>query len=1583
MFRFIVVLFCCFFSLFMSAQDGVYTTIESAPALGGNKNQGSSISFDYGGVTLSKSRGFYNSMSKSEQSQSWDVLSDTIWTSQVLYDRQGRPALSTLSAPTGIAFGFDTNFLLDSGNGDFDYSDFDTGGSISNPDVVGTSSDLRTYYNATNTQDKYQDITSYPYSRAVYSKLNPGSVHKVLGGNKIAGEWKQSYTFDMTAGTELRASNAFGLGYGTTKVFKKVVRDVHGIETVVFTDGEGNTLAAARSGNEAGTQASHTTQIDLEDQGFVDIHLPTGVGSFTVTNNGVSDNGGIRVYNLITETFVGSSTSSSQTFSPGAGFYRISVVDPVMYANENHLIRVTHQVNYYDYSLNEYDRTGRLLSSKQPLGHQESTFNYNSLGQLLNTTSPDEGTSNFIYRTDGQIRFSQNSKQALAGEFSYTNYDEWGRPIDSGVYTGVFPDESEADSWNASCGPEGAEPPTDFIYTRNIDYYADVDISWKVTGTRFFAGLDQDANASNWTNTIYGLYCNNGQLLPTLHGTCVSGSIGSYTSNDVLRIVRIGDYVLFIKNDTVLYSIDTLETTPLGIEGGVYIASSTGELTNDYTVSSDVDTSQPIPDAMNFGSPCKEQVFTMYDLPDDGLEAILMADSCGLADAGYKQHFVGGNVSKTWTMRPKTNMAWYSYDVLGRVEWIIQKNPGMSCATTIDYSYDPATSQVTQVDFQRHNVDERFVHKYEYNVGGQLTRVLTSRDGEVYEEQARYAYNASGALVRTVLGEDLQGIDYVYNLNGQLKGINHPSLDPSKDPGNDGNNGVVGDVFGMAIDYYDGDYARPNTPTPVAQLNPTGEDQYNGNIKSIRYQTKGTSTQQQFSAYQYQYDKNNWLRKATFGSGTETPVSGGRHQVSYNPDANEDYAVKDITYDANGNIQTLTRNGYTDATGTNDMDDFDYVYQDGGNKLAGVKDGGDNPDVDRYNDLKNQTDTNYSYNSIGQLVFNKQEGTTYAYNASGLVTRIGGFSATDTGMYETIYEENFNGISGESFANTFQNGTAQIADPVCSGGEPFEKQLAITVNNVPGYQTIATAPGAFHRVTLDAFFNNFNEPIINQGFTIAAVATDGTVLDSFTFYDIDGDGNTDNPDSLTGGDTNSSTRSNCDWSFHDVQLTFVSPQDYIHLNFTTATFEDHGTSVVIDNLKLEVATEDKLRFTYDDRGQRIKKEVYSEDEIYTTHYVRDLSGSPMGIYSSSTIASNTPKQRELPIYGQSRVGVYNKSETNTQEGTAVYQLADHLGNVRAVITEINGNAVSLTSKADYYPFGMTMPDKTQEGDYRYAYQGQEKDPETGKEAFELRLWDSRIGRWLSPDPYGEFSSPYLGMGNNPTKFVDIDGGRIQIWHKSTSGKITIYEYRNGELYDGNNKKYSGSDAFLNDVRSALKKLDYLDIDTGQSLEQSKIVTTGFVNFLVKSKQIFSIHFASGSMKTSGTSVYVDPSNDPSIPVYKKNKANDEKKSQLKKRPFSIGLIHELGHAFDNAYDISSKEEWLKYDSNGDGTKDSSLSFQEQFGSAIENVYRSKLGLPLRNYYLNGVKESLLLNSAFQTIWTNSSGQDKILSPRDF
>lgn len=88
---------------------------------------------------------------------------------------------------------------------------------------------------------------------------------------------------------------------------------------------------------------------------------------------------------------------------------------------------------------------------------------------------------------------------------------------------------------------------------------------------------------------------------------------------------------------------------------------------------------------------------------------------------------------------------------------------------------------------------------------------------------------------------------------------------------------------------------------------------------------------------------------------------------------------------------------------------------------------------------------------------------------------------------------------------------------------------------------------------------------------------------------------------------------------------------------------------------------------------------------------------------------------------------------------------------------------------DYYPGGMIMPGRNFTGSegYRFAFQGQEHDNEPGTEHdyFQLRIWDGRLGRWTSTDPYNQFHSSYLGMGNNPISGVDMDGG---FWRQLTN-----------------------------------------------------------------------------------------------------------------------------------------------------------------------------------------------------------------------
>ena len=120
--------------------------------------------------------------------------------------------------------------------------------------------------------------------------------------------------------------------------------------------------------------------------------------------------------------------------------------------------------------------------------------------------------------------------------------------------------------------------------------------------------------------------------------------------------------------------------------------------------------------------------------------------------------------------------------------------------------------------------------------------------------------------------------------------------------------------------------------------------------------------------------------------------------------------------------------------------------------------------------------------------------------------------------------------------------------------------------------------------------------------------------------------------------------------------------------------------------------------------------------------------------------------------------------------TYAYQQTTWFDNLKVVIkspTRTETVAVAdIITLTDYYPFGMAMPGRTLSNSehYRYGFNGMEKDDdwygENDAYDFGARMYDGRTGRWQSRDPLAEkypYLSPYVGMGNRPTVFVDRDG----------------------------------------------------------------------------------------------------------------------------------------------------------------------------------------------------------------------------------
>ncbi|MCX2679367.1 hypothetical protein OOZ15_05375 [Galbibacter sp. EGI 63066] len=120
----------------------------------------------------------------------------------------------------------------------------------------------------------------------------------------------------------------------------------------------------------------------------------------------------------------------------------------------------------------------------------------------------------------------------------------------------------------------------------------------------------------------------------------------------------------------------------------------------------------------------------------------------------------------------------------------------------------------------------------------------------------------------------------------------------------------------------------------------------------------------------------------------------------------------------------------------------------------------------------------------------------------------------------------------------------------------------------------------------------------------------------------------------------------------------------------------------------------------------------------------------------------------------------------------VYQYKDYLGNIRLSYMDANNNGSVTTDEiieeSNYYPFGLQHkgygPGISSLGNdvaKKFKYQGQELTKSLGYEMyeFELRHYDPATGRFVAIDPYKQFRSPYIAMGNNPVVAFDPDGGK--------------------------------------------------------------------------------------------------------------------------------------------------------------------------------------------------------------------------------
>jgi len=118
-----------------------------------------------------------------------------------------------------------------------------------------------------------------------------------------------------------------------------------------------------------------------------------------------------------------------------------------------------------------------------------------------------------------------------------------------------------------------------------------------------------------------------------------------------------------------------------------------------------------------------------------------------------------------------------------------------------------------------------------------------------------------------------------------------------------------------------------------------------------------------------------------------------------------------------------------------------------------------------------------------------------------------------------------------------------------------------------------------------------------------------------------------------------------------------------------------------------------------------------------------------------------------------------------------YQIADHLGNMRAMFgDEDNNNTFSTASdiaqETDYYAFGRQIASLEANPLFQYKYNGKEYSTDLNEYDYGARYYNPVTARWNAVDNDAEKSrrwSPYNYVYNNPIRNIDPDGQDVTNW----------------------------------------------------------------------------------------------------------------------------------------------------------------------------------------------------------------------------
>lgn len=556
-----------------------------------------------------------------------------------------------------------------------------------------------------------------------------------------------------------------------------------------------------------------------------------------------------------------------------------------------------------------------------------------------------------------------------------------------------------------------------------------------------------------------------------------------------------------------------------------------------------------------------------------------------------------------------------------------------------------------------------------YDGNEQLIGKYQTINNQPEETLATYLYDGLGNVIqknvggRTSLALPLQKVNYSYNIRGWLTDINKF-------------NALDSDLFAYKIEH-----------AVSSDLSPSN---YNGNISRIYWKNNINGVTSPVCGYHYIYDDLNRLSNSLYVGSTSSGINANN---MFN---------ESISYDLNGNIETLKRNG-ADEESVIPIDDLSYDYD--GNRLMRVN---DNKGSQGFNDgsTSGSSLVDYTYDDNGNLTADRNKNilkVTYnILNLPEVVTFVSGAKIQFTyNAFGDKISKLYTPIAGNAILTEYFSGFQ------------YQNSILLHFPTTEGY-VIRSLSGSNEVFT---YIYNYIDHLGN----IRLSYKGDTVISYEERFDTD-----------TGG---FSAVGNATVTNFSGGLVTSLPSNVSSLSGCQRLI---GTNVVSGT---------KITITGKLTTGRIGFALTGPQAIIVRY---NTNGTVVEEVLSTSTLGNFSYEYFVPT---SSTAIYLKFVRTTTTATASFTIDDFI---------VYKTDLQTMSASNYYPYGLAhFGEIVNSGSstYNYKFQGKELQTELdfGYYDFGSRLYEPSVGRWFTPDPMNQFVSPYLAMSNNPIMSVDPNG----------------------------------------------------------------------------------------------------------------------------------------------------------------------------------------------------------------------------------